>query len=67
MNFPKVPSDKFCTILILVNMPELAQENTCQIFVVNDKTNMRLSGCSLLICASIHGVSFCSGDHTCGK
>ena len=67
MNFPKFPSGMFCTVLVLVNLPKLAQENARQILGVNDKINMRLSGCSLLICASIHGVSFCSGDHMCGK
>ena len=67
INFPKVPSSRFCTASVLVNLPKLAQENARQIFGVNDKINMRLSRCSLLICAYINCVRFCSGDHTCGR
>ena len=62
-----MPSGRFCTISVLVNLPKLAQENARQILGVNDKINMILSGCILLIGAYIHGVSFYSGDHTCGK
>ena len=62
-----MPSGRFFTVSILVNLPKLAQENARHILGVTDKINMMLLGCSMLICASIHGVSFCSGDHMCGK
>ena len=60
-------SGRFCTVSVLVTLPKLDQKNAHQILGVNDKINMRLSICSMLICSSNHGVSFCSVDHTCGN